>query len=508
MKRRTLTSIIFNLLFWLITLVLCIAYIPLLILPRSWFIGAVKLWVRIVALLERVMLGLRYEVRGLEHLPQNGPFIIAAKHQSAYETFKLHLLFNDPAIILKRELLRIPLWGAYLWKSDVIAIDRTSPKTAQQSLHQGALRMKDQGRPIVIFPQGTRVAPDATTQDKPYKSGIASIQKVTALPIIPLALNTGLFWPRGGFLKSGGTVIFEFLPPIAPGKNKKELMAMIEKNIENTSAKLMSEAQLAKSDDALKDRKKSSPKAAKTEKAPKTEKAEITSLPFFFKIPFLIFLLLILLGAAYSYSWQQVAEGSKRSYYNMLYRMTKNDTRPETMRISGFPGPVQLDVPEEIITTNLGTMRIKNLRARFLPIPASPLKLSSDMITLESDEWASPVVLDSFNATLYVDDNIVTITDSALKQSTFTAAITGRIDTAQEPIPALDLKVALENHDALLSRLANSGLLKQRVALFMGAGFSSLADPDGIVRVPFYQRGQWLYVGPIAVYEIPVQPIN
>ena len=145
-------------------------------------------------------------------------------------------------MILKKELLSIPLWGWYLAKSDVIAIDRSSKKAAIESIKQGALRIKEQGRPIVIFPQGTRVAPDVSADKKPYKVGVARVQDATGLPIIPMAMNAGVFWGRNAFWKSSGTVIFEFLPPIAPGMETSELLKTLEGGIEERSTALMDEA--------------------------------------------------------------------------------------------------------------------------------------------------------------------------------------------------------------------------------------------------------------------------
>ena len=192
--------------------------------------------------LERFLLGLHYEVRGKEHLPESGSYIVAMKHQSEYETLKLHVLFDDPAIILKQELLKIPLWGWYLQKSDVIAIDRSSPENAIASIQEGARRVKEQGRPIAIFPQGTRVAPGVGADVKPYKIGVARVQEATDLPIIPVAMNAGLFWPRDGFWKSGGSVVFEIFPPIPAGLERSELLQKLENTIEPASQRLMDEA--------------------------------------------------------------------------------------------------------------------------------------------------------------------------------------------------------------------------------------------------------------------------
>lgn len=191
-----LRSLLFNIVFYSFSLCLCIAVLPCLLLPRAVTLFITRLYVRIVSLLEELILGLSCEIRGRENLPESGAYIVAAKHQSAYETLKLHCLFDDPSIILKQELLHIPFWGWFLGKLDPIAIDRSDKEGAMVSIIKGALRVKDQGRPIVIFPQGTRVHPHATTEEKPYKGGIIKMYNATKLPIIPMALNTGLFWKK------------------------------------------------------------------------------------------------------------------------------------------------------------------------------------------------------------------------------------------------------------------------------------------------------------------------
>ena len=215
--------------------------LPFLLMRRSRFLGVIRFWVRGVHFLERYLLGLRYEVRGLEHVPKDGAFIIAAKHQSTYETFKLHLLFDDPAIILKKELLSIPLWGWYLAKSGMIAIDRSTPERAVVSVRDGAVEAVKQGRVLVIFPQGTRVRPHVSTAEKPYKPGVYRVHEATEAPVIPMALNSGVFWPRGSLLKKPGTVVFEFLPPIEAGLERRDFMACLEEALETRSDALAEE---------------------------------------------------------------------------------------------------------------------------------------------------------------------------------------------------------------------------------------------------------------------------
>lgn len=235
-------SIAFNIAFFGVTAVMALCMLPTVFMPRAKAMHIVSLWVNTVYLLERIFLNLDYEVRGLEHLPQSGSYLVAAKHESAYETMKLHILFNDPAIVLKQELLKIPVWGLFLKKIDPIAIDRSNREHAMKSLVAGTLHVRDQGRPIVIFPQGTRVAPDMPVEKKPYKGGIAKMAEASGLPIVPMALNTGLFWGRNSWFKRPGEVVFEFLPPLPQGQSVPETMQMLSKNLESASSALREEA--------------------------------------------------------------------------------------------------------------------------------------------------------------------------------------------------------------------------------------------------------------------------
>lgn len=240
-----LRSIFFNIAFFGLTAMMALCMLPTVFMPRDKAMKIVSLWVKTVYLLERFFLNLDYEVRGRENLPQSGSFLVAAKHQSAYETMKLHILFEDPAIVLKRELLAIPVWGLFLKKIDPIAIDRSNREHAMKSLIAGALHVRDQGRPIVIFPQGTRVAPDATPDKKPYRAGIAKMAEAANLPIIPMALNTGLFWPRNSWFKRPGKIVFEFLPALPQGLPVTETMALLSEKLETASHALNADSRLA-----------------------------------------------------------------------------------------------------------------------------------------------------------------------------------------------------------------------------------------------------------------------
>jgi 1-acyl-sn-glycerol-3-phosphate acyltransferase len=243
-------SPIYNFLFYVVlTPGICIIMMPALLFRREATRWVAHTYQLLNYYLERYVLNLKWEVRGLEYLPKDhAQYIVASKHHSAYETMKLMLLFKDPTIILKRELLSIPIFGWFLNKLEVIAIDRSNRGQSLTSLSDGAKKMKENSRPIVIFPQGTRVSVDATTLEKPYKGGVLKLYTATNLPIIPLAMNSGLYWPRNAFWKKSGTVIFEFLPPIPSGTPTTEILQRLEHVIETASDKLVDEgrAELAR----------------------------------------------------------------------------------------------------------------------------------------------------------------------------------------------------------------------------------------------------------------------
>jgi 1-acyl-sn-glycerol-3-phosphate acyltransferase len=232
---KQLRSAAFSLLFPLWTGICCIVLAFGTFLPRKGALAMALAWVRSVAWIERHVLGLDYRVIGRENLPSHGAFIVAAKHQSTFETMKLHLILNDPAIVLKKELLRIPIWGRYLKQTGMIPIDRGAGRRAVGGMLSASQHAKADGRPIVIFPQGTRVAAGAK---RSYKPGVVALYQELDLPIIPLALNSGLFWPKKG-MKHGGTVTFSFLPAIAPGMEPEAALKLLEDQLESETNRLV-----------------------------------------------------------------------------------------------------------------------------------------------------------------------------------------------------------------------------------------------------------------------------
>ena len=232
-------SLVYQLLFLPWTLVLAIAYLPLLALAsRRLMQRGAALWLDGALLLQRVVLGLSFEVRGGEYLPAGGS-IIAVKHQSAWETMVFHRLLGDPAFVLKKELLSLPFIGWYMRKTGQIAIDRQSGAKALKRLVEGARRAVADGRAVVIFPEGHRQRPGDTGT---YHPGVAMLYAGLAVPVIPVAVNSGLFWPRNAFLRRSGRIVLQILPPIPPGLDRKTFMTELETRIETATRALEAEA--------------------------------------------------------------------------------------------------------------------------------------------------------------------------------------------------------------------------------------------------------------------------
>lgn len=231
-------SILFQSLFYAWTALAGTAFVPFLVLPRRFTVFVGRLWCNGVMWLLRVTIGLTYRVDGWENMP-DGPAIFAFKHQSAWDTIVVTILIDDPAIALKRELLPIPFFGWYLWKHGMIAIDRRAGAKALRKFVADAKNVLALGRPIVVFPEGTRTAPG---QRRKYQPGIAALYDRLGVPVVPVALNSGVFWRRREFFRRPGCVRAEFLPPIAPGLSRREFMATLEDRIETATERLVKQA--------------------------------------------------------------------------------------------------------------------------------------------------------------------------------------------------------------------------------------------------------------------------
>jgi 1-acyl-sn-glycerol-3-phosphate acyltransferase len=211
----------------------------LLLGPRRWAMAGLAAHGRATVWLLRVICGTKMQVRGQEKLLP-GPVIVAAKHQAAWDTFALIPLMKDPALVMKAELLTIPLYGAFCRKFELIPIQRQLGPAALRSMMREARGRAAEGREIVIFPEGTRKELNASPD---YKPGILFLYQDLKLPVCPLALNSGAFWPRNSYLRYPGTIVVEFLDPIPPGLPREVFEERLQRAIEDASHRLLVEAQ-------------------------------------------------------------------------------------------------------------------------------------------------------------------------------------------------------------------------------------------------------------------------
>ena len=232
-------SILFSLLFYLSMLVYMAMALPTFLMPYWVIVEFAKVWGRSSLWLLEKICGLGVEFRGVEKIPP-GPLIVAAKHQSMWETFALLPLLAAPTFIVKRELMWIPLFGWYMWKGRMLAVDRGAHRKALTAMTRRARGELACGRQIVIFPEGTRRAPGAPPA---YKSGVAYLYSQAGVSCLPVALNSGLFWERRSLLRRPGTVLVEFLDPLPPGLDNDTLLRRLEEEIETATARLIAEAE-------------------------------------------------------------------------------------------------------------------------------------------------------------------------------------------------------------------------------------------------------------------------
>jgi 1-acyl-sn-glycerol-3-phosphate acyltransferase len=237
----SLRSLLFNAGFLLWTAIVCLSGLPSFLakdhrpaydLGRRWGTGTLRLL--------RWFCGVTYEFRGLERLPE-GPVILASKHQSTWDTLVIPRLAPGryPAFVLKVELTRLPLFGALLKQSGMIAVDRSAGGKALKDMLNQARDRVAEGRSLVIYPEGTRTAPG---KKLPYQPGVAALYKDLGLPVVPLALNSGCFWGRRAFFIRPGRIVLEVLEPIQPGIERRAFLERLEEEIESASQRLVEEA--------------------------------------------------------------------------------------------------------------------------------------------------------------------------------------------------------------------------------------------------------------------------
>ena len=234
-------SFLFQLSFYIVTAVMAVGCVPVLLLPQKATLALLELWARITMLLLRLICGTKIEIRGQEHIPQDGAFLLASKHQSMWDTIAAHIIVKDAAIVLKRELALIPFYGWYAMRAGMIAVDRGKAAAALKKMVADSKSRIEQGRPLVIFPEGTRAPAGGKNE---YKPGIAALYTQLGVPCLPAAVNSGLYWPRRKFLRYPGTIVVEFLPVIEPGLKRRPFMAELEERIEAASQRLYEEGKV------------------------------------------------------------------------------------------------------------------------------------------------------------------------------------------------------------------------------------------------------------------------
>lgn len=241
-------SILFMFIFYATSIILSCLYTPFyLFLPRkkAWIVP--RIWGNLTIFLFKFIVGTDSRLEGAENIPK-GPCIIAPKHESMWETIMLCKWLDDPSIVLKRELIRIPFFGWFLAKVGMIPIDRGSPLKAMKAVVKGAREKVAEGRQIIIFPEGTRQEPGA---EPSYKPGIIPIYSELSLPVVPIALNSGLYWPRSSLIRYPGTIIVRALPAIEPGLNKRDFLKKLEEVTEKACDDLLIEAANSKNPPAM-----------------------------------------------------------------------------------------------------------------------------------------------------------------------------------------------------------------------------------------------------------------
>jgi 1-acyl-sn-glycerol-3-phosphate acyltransferase len=228
-------SVVFNILFYLNLFAHLIFGLPTLLMTHRAVIWLAKNWAYTNIWLLKAVCRIEVAYVGRDKSP-SGPLIVAAKHQSLLETFALIPLFADPVFIVKRELMWIPFFGWYLWKADMIPVDRGARSQALLAMTQRARDELSRGRQLIIFPEGTRRAPGAPPA---YKYGVVQLYAAIGVPCLPVALNSGVVWRRRSFRRQPGTVTIEILDPVPPGLDKQTFFESLKGGIEDTMARLI-----------------------------------------------------------------------------------------------------------------------------------------------------------------------------------------------------------------------------------------------------------------------------
>ena len=232
---QKLRSVLFTVVFYVVTLFLFIVMIPTWFMPRKQALFFPIFWSKMAKVMLKLFCGITVRVEGLENLPKENGYIIASKHQSAMETTIFHRIVPNMFYVLKKELMYLPLAGFYFIKTGCIPIDRKGGTKTMRKMLQGVQKRLSQKMNLVIFPEGTRTAPGTK---KLYSPGVAFLYEQCQVPVVPVALNSGYCWPKNKTIKYAGTVTVKFLKPIEPGLPKRVFMDELYQRIETEQDKL------------------------------------------------------------------------------------------------------------------------------------------------------------------------------------------------------------------------------------------------------------------------------
>jgi len=224
-----LRSLLFNFFIYTGIILVFLIALPSLFLPQKITLLFGKFLGHYVIFVLRIFLNTKVEFKGIENIPKTKKYFVASAHQSMFETFALQSVLDYPVFILKKELLKIPLFGLYLKKIKSIEIVRgTTTKDNLNFFDKVANIIKNEKRPLLIFPQGTRVKFDDRV---PFKKGVGRIYEALNISCVPVALNSGKVWPKQGIIKYPGKITVSFLKPIEPGLNRDEFIRNLEMKI-------------------------------------------------------------------------------------------------------------------------------------------------------------------------------------------------------------------------------------------------------------------------------------
>ena len=236
---QALRSLVYGFYFIAITLLMGVLYLPTLAIGREASVMAARHWAFMVIGGLRVICGVRYEVRGRENIPTGGA-LVAANHQSQWETIALLLVLPNPVFVLKREYFKLPIVGWWTQRAGMIGIDRKAGASALRDMRNKTRSAIAAGRQVVIFPEGTRVR---LGEREDYKPGVAAMYKDADAVCTPIAHNSGYYWTHPGFMRRPGVVLVDVMPPLPPGLHRKSFMVELRKTIDASAEALATEAQ-------------------------------------------------------------------------------------------------------------------------------------------------------------------------------------------------------------------------------------------------------------------------